>query len=141
MACIDKLLMCQCQAKAGSHCFHDALLVWKNSIHFQAQSRALHTWAVTLLSTNLGIWRALAPVFARQFTEAFGIIFSPLSSCCLRLSRPHMKIWTLLLRPSLAGLFRPMLGSTVGLCSWSFLVGFWTNSRYFLREGELGSCG
>ena len=50
--------------------------------------------------------------------------FQLLSSCCLRLSRPHMEIWTLVLGPTLAGLFRAMLGSTVDLYSWSFRVGF-----------------
>ena len=46
-----------------------------------------------------------------------------------------MDIWTLLLRPSLAGVLRAMLCSTVVVCSCAVSGGFWTNFQLFLRGG------
>ena len=49
---------------------------------------------------------------------------------------PHKKIWTPPPRPSLAGLFCAMHGSTVVTCSRTVSGGFWTYFHYFfLRAG------
>ena len=59
----------------------------------------------------------------------------------MRLSRPHMEICMLLLRPSVTGLSSAMLGSTVVTCSCTVSGGLWTNFHFFYVLGLLGSCG
>ena len=79
--------------------------------------------------------------FTRQSTVAFGsishffyVMFAPAQFALGVLDTTFTSI-------SVAYSFCAMPRSTVDTCSCSALGGFLTDFQYFLREGELGSCG
>ena len=86
------------------------------------------------------IWQALgpgvyAPVYGYIWKNFSHLVFLPAQ---FALGNPD----TTFTSPSMAySFFCAMPGSTVRSCSCSALGGSWTNFKYFLREGELKSCG
>ena len=103
-------------------------------------SCAIRTWTLDITSTNLRTWQALALVFT---ASVYGCFWKSLSVYVTVAHEPfvHGNLDTTFSSPrTWRYSFCAIVGSTVGTCSWYFLVGFCTNS-YIFCEGELGSCG